>query len=71
MTDKLHFAPCKYWNPHSEIRENFVAGIRNHMGCGIGNKAQGIRNLTNDWNPAFKLHCQRLKSMQYLMRLGS
>lgn len=49
----------------------FVCGIRNHMGFGTRNTAQGIRNLTNDWNPASKLHCQRLESMQYLMWLGS
>lgn len=51
--------------------EKFVCGIRNHMGFGTRNTAQGIRNLTNDWNPASKLHCQRLESMQYLMWLGS
>ena len=37
-------------NPDSGMRENFVleSGI---FGFNIHNTAQGIRNLTNDWNP--------------------
>ena len=66
-----------YISPHVSTESvfrnpgKFVCGIRNQMGCGTGNTAQGIRNLTYNWNPATKFHFQRLESMQYLMRLGS
>ena len=31
------------------------------LGCGIRNKAEGIRNPTNDWNPESKFHWQRIR----------
>ena len=35
------------------IRTNFARGTGT-LGFGIRNTAQGIRNLTNDWNPESK-----------------
>ena len=34
------------------------SGNQKEFACGIRNTAQGIRNLTNDWNPESKFHWQ-------------
>ena len=43
---------CK-WNPDSRKILPVESGI---LGLGIRNTAQGIRNLSNDWDPEYKFH---------------
>ena len=48
-------------NPDSGIREFLIVESR-ILGFGIRNTAQGVRNPTNDCNPEFKFHWQKLES---------
>ena len=50
-----------YANQDFRIRE-FLLVESGILGFGIRNTAQGVRNPTNDWNPEFKFHWQKLES---------
>ena len=49
-------------NPESEKFLLVDSRIRENFTCGLWNTAQGIRNLTNDWNQKSRFHRQRLES---------
>ena len=49
-------------NPESEKFLLVDSRIRENFTCGLRNTTQGIRNLTNDWNPKSRFHRQRLES---------
>ena len=54
------------WNPDSGKILLVESGI---LSLGIRNTAQGIRNLSNDWDPEYKFHWQKL-GIQYFPYMG-
>ena len=59
MGRQLAFYGSMEGNPDSGMRENFSCGKFGVLGFGIRNAAQGIRTLSNDWDPESKFQWQR------------